>query len=63
LAGAAAALRETIAASQLPDLIITTRFLRGAERDADPKRWRASWQAGHTLGTAAAVRYALGQAR
>jgi predicted ATPase len=60
LAGAAAAIRETIAASQLPDLIITTRFLREAERDADPERWLASWQAGHSLGTAAAVRYALG---
>ena len=34
LAGAAAAIRETIAASQLPDLTITSRFLREAERDA-----------------------------
>jgi tetratricopeptide (TPR) repeat protein len=61
LAGAAAAIRETIAASQLPDLIITTRLLREAERDAEPEQWRASWQAGHSLGTAAAVRYALEQ--
>lgn len=59
LAGAAAAIRETIAASQLPDLIITTRFLREAERDANPKRWRASWQAGHSLAAADAVAYAL----
>ena len=61
LAGAAAAIRETIAASQLPDLIITSRFLREAERDANPKRWRASWQAGHSLAAADAVAYALHQ--
>ena len=61
LAGAAAAIRETIAASQLPDLTITSRFLREAERDADPKRWRASWQAGRSLTAADAVAYALRQ--
>ena len=61
LAGAAAVIRETIAASQLPDLIITSRLLREAERDADPKRWRAWWQAGHSLRAADAVAYALGQ--
>ena len=61
LAGAAAAIRETIAASQLPDLMITSRFLREAERDANPKRWRASWQAGHSLAAADAVAYALHQ--
>lgn len=60
LAGAAAAIRDTIAATQLPDLIITSQLLHQAERDANPKRWDASWQAGHSLAAADAVRYALG---
>jgi predicted ATPase/transcriptional regulator with XRE-family HTH domain len=59
LAGAAAAIKETIAASQLPDLIITSRFLREAEQKADPGQWRASWQAGQSLTASDAVRYAL----
>jgi predicted ATPase len=62
LAGAAAAIRETIAASQLPDLMIASRFLREAERDANPKRWRACWQTGHSLTAVDAVAYALRQA-
>jgi hypothetical protein len=61
LAGAAAAMRETIAASQLPDLIITSRFLRQAEHTAGPKRWHACWQAGHSLTANDAVAYALRQ--
>jgi predicted ATPase len=61
LGGAAAAIRDTIAASQMPDLIITGRYLRQAERDANPKRWRASWQAGHSLTASDAVAYALRQ--
>lgn len=60
LAGAAAAVKETIAASQLPDLIITSRFLREAEQKDDPGQWRASWQAGQSLTASDAVRYALG---
>jgi predicted ATPase/DNA-binding XRE family transcriptional regulator len=60
LAGAAAAIRKTIAASQSPDLTITNRFLREAQH-ADPRRWRASWQAGHSLTAADAVAYALRQ--
>lgn len=61
LAGAAAAIRETIATSQLPDLIITSRFLRQAKHDADPERWHACWQAGHSLTATNAVAYALRQ--
>lgn len=61
LAGASAAIRETIAASQLPDLIVTSRFLREAEREADPGTWHACWQAGQSLTAADAVRYALGE--
>jgi predicted ATPase/transcriptional regulator with XRE-family HTH domain len=61
LAGAATAIRETIAASPLPDLIITSRFLHEAEQDANPHQWRGSWQAGHSLTATDAVAYALRQ--
>jgi hypothetical protein len=63
LAGAAAAIRETIASPQLPDLVISRHLLQAAQRDTDQQRWRAAWETGHALGTADAVAYALGQDR
>lgn len=59
LAGAAAAIRETIASPQLPDLVITGRFLQTAQKDIGHEHWRTSWEAGHALPTADAVAYAL----
>ncbi len=59
LAGAAAAIRETIASPQLPDLVITGRFLQTAQKDIGHENWRTSWEAGHALPTADAVAYAL----
>ena len=60
LAGAASAVRETIAARPGPfDLAIPERFLEKIERSVDAKRWHASWQAGHLLRTDGAVAYAL----
>jgi len=61
LAGAAAAVRETIAARPGPfDLAIPGGFLRTVEKTVTAKRWRRSWDAGHALGAAATVEYALG---
>jgi tetratricopeptide (TPR) repeat protein len=63
LAGAAAAIRETIASPQLPDMVISRHLLQAAQRDTDQQRWRAAWETGHAMGAADAVAYALGQDR
>jgi predicted ATPase/DNA-binding XRE family transcriptional regulator len=60
LAGAAAAVRETIAARPGPfDLAIPGRFLQTIEKAVTAKRWRRSWDAGRALNLEAAVAYAL----
>lgn len=60
LAGAAAAVRETIAARPGPfDLAIPGRFLESMERAVPPQLWHGAWQAGHDLHIDAAVAYAL----
>jgi predicted ATPase/DNA-binding XRE family transcriptional regulator len=63
LAGAAAAIRETIAAPPLPDLVSTGRLLQTAQIGIGNEHWRTSWEAGHALAAADAVAYALGQTR
>jgi predicted ATPase/DNA-binding XRE family transcriptional regulator len=61
LAGAADAVRKTIAARPGPfDLAIPERFLRRCEKTITAKRWQRSWGAGHVLSAEAAVDYALG---
>ncbi|OLC22787.1 MAG: hypothetical protein AUG06_01650 [Actinobacteria bacterium 13_1_20CM_2_65_11] len=60
LAGAAEAIRNTIAARPGPfDVAIPGLFLQSAERTVTKKRWRRSWDAGYALGAEAAVEYAL----
>jgi tetratricopeptide (TPR) repeat protein len=60
LAGAAEAIRNTIAASPGPfDVAIPGRFLQRSEKSVMSKRWRRLWDAGYALGTEAAVEYAL----
>jgi predicted ATPase/transcriptional regulator with XRE-family HTH domain len=60
LAGAAAAVRETIAARPGPfDFAIPGRFLRRIEKTVLAKRWHRSWDAGHVLDAQAAVKYVL----
>jgi tetratricopeptide (TPR) repeat protein len=60
LAGAAAAVRETIAARPGPfELAIPDRFLQSVEGTVTAKRWRRCWDAGYAMGTEAAVEYAL----
>jgi tetratricopeptide (TPR) repeat protein len=60
LAGAAEAIRNTIAARLGPfNVAIPGRFLRSVEQTAGPARWRRSWEAGYTMGAEAAVEYAL----
>ena len=62
LAGAAEAIRKTIAARPGPfDVAIPGRFLRSIERTVAAKRWHRSWDEGHALGVEAAVEYALGR--
>lgn len=62
LAGAAAAVRETITARPAPfELVIPERFLERMERAVSVERWRHNWQAGHKLPIEAAVAYALTQ--
>jgi predicted ATPase/transcriptional regulator with XRE-family HTH domain len=61
LEGAASAVREKIAARPGPfDVAIPSRLLENIERTVPVKRWHRSWQAGHILGTEAAIAYALG---
>ena len=60
LAGAAAAIREMIAARPGPfDVAIPRRFIDTSERAVGAKRWHRSWQTGHALSIEAAVAYAL----
>lgn len=60
LAGAASAIRETIAARPGPfDLAIPERFLEKVARTVNATRWHESWQAGHLLVTDGAVAFAL----
>jgi class 3 adenylate cyclase len=60
LAGAAAAIRDTIAARPGPfDLAIPGRYLQRIEKTVTAKRWRRSWDAGHGLQAEDAVAYAL----
>lgn len=60
LAGAAAAIRETIAARPGPfDVAIPGRFLRTMERTVTAKRWHRSWDAGFAMDPQAAVKDAL----
>jgi predicted ATPase/DNA-binding XRE family transcriptional regulator len=62
LAGAAVAVRETIAARPGPfDLAVPGRFLARAESEMDAERWSSAWQAGHGLDEGVAVAYALGR--
>jgi len=61
MAGAAAAIRETIASPQLPNLVITGRLLQTAQTQTGHQHWQTSWEAGHALATSDAVAYALGQ--
>jgi predicted ATPase/DNA-binding XRE family transcriptional regulator len=60
LAGAAAAMWETIAARPAPfDLAIPGLFLRRVEKTVPAKRWRRSWDGGYAMGAEAALEYAL----
>jgi non-specific serine/threonine protein kinase len=58
--GAAAAVRDTIAARAAPfELAITGPFLERIQEAADEERWRDAWEAGIAMGADAAVAYAL----
>jgi predicted ATPase/transcriptional regulator with XRE-family HTH domain len=60
LAGAAEAIRNTIAARPGPfDVAIPGRLLQSVEQTVTATRWRRSWEAGYSLGAEAAVEYAL----
>lgn len=60
LRGAAAAIRETIAAGPAPfEAVITARFTEHVERLAGEELWHVSWVAGHALSRDAAVAYGL----
>jgi non-specific serine/threonine protein kinase len=62
LAGAAAAVRETIAAHPGPfELAIPGRLLERMERAAGAERWQQTWQEGYELQVESAVAYALAQ--
>jgi predicted ATPase/transcriptional regulator with XRE-family HTH domain len=60
LSGASTAIRDSIAFSHAAfELVITSRFLERAERNAGEERWRAAWEKGRALSAEAAVAYAL----
>lgn len=60
IAGAAAALRETIAARPAPfDVAITGPLLRRLKERAPEQQWRCWWDAGQALEPAAAAAYAM----
>ena len=60
LAGAAAAIRETIAARAAPfDVAIASRLLDRAEASGSEMRWRRGWERGRALAPAAAIALAL----
>ena len=61
LGGAAAAVRETIAARAAPfELAVTGPFLERIQMAADKEIWNNAWEAGLAMGADAAVAYALG---
>ncbi|MEP6598758.1 MAG: tetratricopeptide repeat protein [Actinomycetota bacterium] len=61
LAGAAAAIRETIASHPAPfDVAITGPLLDTIKASVSEKRWRSVWDRGAALDSQAAVAYALG---
>lgn len=60
LGGAAAAVRETIAARAAPfELAITGRFLESLQSATGGELWHTAWEAGLAMGAAAAVAYAV----
>jgi hypothetical protein len=60
LGGAAAAVRETIAARAAPfELAVTGPFMERIQKAADDELWHGAWEAGLAMGTDAAVAYAL----
>jgi hypothetical protein len=60
LAGAAAAIRETIAYQPAPfEAAMTRPFLQAAQRNVRQQQWHRWWQAGRALDAAAAVAVAL----
>jgi predicted ATPase/transcriptional regulator with XRE-family HTH domain len=60
LAGAAAAIREAIAARAAPfDIAITSRLLDRTHATVSEKRWHHAWDRGRTLDPVAAVAHAL----
>ena len=61
LAGAASAITETIASRPIPDLVVAVRLLTAAERSVPGSRWRAAWARGRSVGTDAAIAFALGE--
>ena len=64
LGGAAAAVRETIAARAAPfELAIIGRFLERIQEAADEELWHGAWEAGLAMGADAAVAYALARSR
>jgi predicted ATPase len=61
LGGAAAAVRETIAArAALFELAVTGPFMERIQNAADEELWHDAWEAGLAMGADAAVAYALG---
>ena len=60
LGGAAAAVRETIAARAAPfELAIIGPFLERIQKAADKELWHGAWEAGRAMDAEAAVAYAL----
>jgi predicted ATPase/DNA-binding XRE family transcriptional regulator len=60
LGGAAAAVRETIAARAAPfELAMMGHHLERIEKDADEELWHTAWEAGLAMSAEAAVAYAL----
>ena len=64
LGGAAAAVRETIAARAAPfELAVTGPFMERIQKAADEDLWHGAWEAGLAMGADAAVAYALARSR
>jgi len=60
LGGAAAAVRETIAARAAPfELAVTAPFMERMETAADAEQWHRAWEIGLAMGADAAVAHAL----
>jgi hypothetical protein len=61
LGGAAAAVRETIAARAAQfEVAVSGPFMERVQKAADKEVWRRAWEAGLAMGPDAAVAYALG---